>query len=167
MLRSKPFVTILLFLLCLSLLGMFLINCDTKTTTENDDDTNGTNTPHPLVGTWVLTLIKLRIDLSAFGYPSELTPEEAEMTMTITAYADSTFESEITTGEETETGNGTWSTNGNVLTLTYESSDELSGTYSINADTLEYAVTIPYEIEVSPGQFLELDIPVTLVLMRQ
>jgi hypothetical protein len=129
---------------------------------KTDTDSSNYNI-HALCGTWELTLIKLRIDLSPFGYPNEMTPEEADIFMTITANADGTFESEETIDGVTTNGNGTWSTEGNILTLTYEGSEEVTGPYTVNTTTLELNITIPYEI--LPGQ--SLDIPVTLVFTKQ
>jgi len=99
-------ITILIFIISLSVL--FFVNC-------GDDNGNGP-AEHELVGTWELTKITIIVS----EVTTTLTPELADMYMTLVVNADNTFSMTQTQEGVTETDTGTWDPSESKAVFTVE-----------------------------------------------
>jgi hypothetical protein len=108
-----------------------------------------------IIGTWVLTKI-------IASYPSgkkEMTPQEANLTMTIILNSDKTFQQNQNSKGQVTNNSGTWSVENAVLTII-----SASGTFNllcrIKGNILQVASTI---LDPDSGNVL----PITLELTKQ
>jgi len=120
---------IVLIGLCLLFTGILLTNCEKKSSTEVKAG--------DLVGTWVLTKVTI-----TFGTGQSITLEgqalqAAGISGTITIRADGTYTAVMNMGDDPITENGTWTIDGNNLTLTTsEGSETVPFTLSGNKLTI-------------------------------
>jgi len=120
------------------------------------EDINAPNiSENDIIGTWVLTKI-------IASYPSgkkELTPQEANLTMTIILNSDKTFQQNQNSKGQITNNSGTWSIANGVLTVI-----STSGTFTLlcrlYGNILQVASTI---IDPDSGNIL----PLTLELTKQ
>jgi hypothetical protein len=120
------------------------------------EDINAPNiSENDIIGTWVLTKI-------IASYPSgkkELTPQEANLTMTIILNSDKTFQQNQNSKGQITNNSGTWSIANGVLTVI-----STSGTFTIlcrlYGNILQVASTI---IDPDSGNIL----PITLEFTKQ
>ena len=138
-----------------SLLSFFII-LTALTIADCKGDVNAPNiSENDLIGTWVLTKI-------IASYPSgkkELTPQEANLTMTIILNSDKTFQQNQNLKGQITNKSGTWSIANGVLTVI-----STSGTFTLlcrlYGNILQVASTI---IDPDSGNIL----PLTLELTKQ
>lgn len=105
-------------IVCLSLLFVFIPSgCS-----EDEEESNPLSARESaIVGTWILTKVTVT-DLSG---TYELTPQQANMSMTLVARSDKTFSMNSTMNGETENASGTWNLNGDFIVLASEGETEL------------------------------------------
>lgn len=72
------------------------------------------------VGTWVLT----KVSVTDLGGTTVLTPEQANMSITIQVNSDKTFSMSNTIEGKNENRSGTWNLNGDIIVLTSEGEPE-------------------------------------------
>ena len=138
-----------------SLLSFFII-LTALTIVGCKEDINAPNiSENDIIGTWVLTKI-------IASYPSgkkELTPQEANLTMTIILNSDKTFQQNQNSKGQITNNSGTWSIANGVLTVI-----STSGTFTLlcrlYGNILQVASTI---IDPDSGNIL----PLTLELTKQ
>ena len=138
-----------------SLLSFFII-LTALTIAGCKEDINAPNiSEKDIIGTWVLTKI-------IASYPSgkkELTPQEANLTMTIILNSDKTFQQNQNSKGQITNNSGTWSIANGVLTVI-----STSGTFTLlcrlYGNILQVASTI---IDPDSGNIL----PLTLELTKQ
>ena len=138
-----------------SLLSFFII-LTALTIAGCKEDINAPNiSENDIIGTWVLTKI-------IASYPSgkeELTPQEANLTMTIILNSDKTFQQNQNLKGQITNKSGTWSIANGVLTVI-----STSGTFTLlcrlYGNILQVASTI---IDPDSGNIL----PLTLELTKQ
>ena len=107
---------------------------------NDEDDINPLSSRESgLIGTWVLTKITVT-DLSGTHV---LTPEQAKMLMTMQTNQDKTFLITTTVEGVTETVSGTWSLNGDIVSLTSENETQFIP-YTVQGN--KFTITI-YEAE--------------------
>ena len=138
-----------------SLLSFFII-LTALTIVGCKEDINAPNiSENDIIGTWVLTKI-------IASYPSgkkELTPQEANLTMTIILNSDKTFQQNQNSKGQITNNSGTWSIANGVLTVI-----STSGTFTLlcrlYGNILQVASTI---IDRDSGNIL----PITLEFTKQ
>ena len=138
-----------------SLLSVFII-LTALTIVGCKEDNNAPNiSENDIIGTWILTKI-------IASYPSgkkELTPQEANLTMTIILNSDKTFQQNQNSKGQITNNSGTWSIANGVLTVI-----STSGTFTLlcrlYGNILQVASTI---IDPDSGNIL----PLTLELTKQ
>ena len=116
----------LIFSILLSVL--ISVGCDTS---ESTDDGS-------LVGTWQLT----SMSMTYMGMTIPIPPEDM-MEHTITINADGTFTESGVDDDGPYSASGTWSTNGNVMTVTSPTEGTMTFNFSLSGNTL----TLMGEIE--------------------
>ena len=138
-----------------SLLSVFII-LTALTIVGCKEDNNAPNiSENDIIGTWILTKI-------IASYPSgkkELTPQEANLTMTIILNSDKTFQQNQNSKGQITNNSGTWSIANGVLTVI-----STSGTFTLlcrlYGNILQVAST---KIDPDSGNIL----PLTLELTKQ
>lgn len=105
-------------IICLSCLFVFIsFGCS-----EDEEESNPlTARESAIVGTWNLTKVTVT-DLSG---TYDLTPQQANMSMTLVANSDKTFSMNTTMNGETDNATGTWNLNGDFIVLASEGETEL------------------------------------------
>lgn len=99
--NSRVFPVIIFYLF----LALFLMQCG--------DDDNPSSPTNDLVGTWKLTQVIAITPQGTFA----MTPEQAEMAITLTINSNGTYQAVVTENGMTETDNGTWSMSNHTLTI--------------------------------------------------
>lgn len=121
----------ILHLLLAFSIAVFLISCDSDSTGPNS---NG------LVGTWEFQQFIVTVN----GQEISLTPEMLEMEVTITLNSDGTLSAITREGSETRNESGTWSTEGNNLTLII-GDETISGQYTLEGNSLRFSYNETFE----------------------
>jgi len=138
-----------------SLLSVFII-LTALTIVGCKEDNNAPNiSENDIIGTWILTKI-----IASYPYgKKELTPQEANLTMTIILNSDKTFQQNQNSKGQITNNSGTWSIANGVLTVI-----STSGTFTLlcrlYGNILQVASTI---IDPDSGNIL----PLTLELTKQ
>ncbi len=142
------------FLLVLSLFALPFTSCSSD---DDSDDDNNNNNSSSIVGNWNVTrIITANCDDPSDDSDLNLADEPCieffgievctEIEMTFTSGGDLSFTSMVTTtgyGTETDTEEGTYSVDGNNITICDEDGDCDTGTYSISGNTLNLSYSDP------------------------
>jgi hypothetical protein len=164
--------SIILTLLLIAFSAFYLTNCEKDNITGSND--NDDNTPSPevqdLLGKWEVTNIHIVISgiIDTSGAPSDFSSLGIPNQIFVSFFEDSINQAVLIWADSTDTVSGTWSVSGDQLTTSLPLRGEeqvVTGTYVLSEDkntmTFETIVTVEY-----PG-LGTVQLPVTLTLQKR
>ncbi|MEJ2543885.1 MAG: lipocalin family protein [Calditrichaceae bacterium] len=118
--------------------SFFIVNCSDST--SNDDGS--------LEGIWLLTKVTYTVPI--YGSIVEY-PEEEGYSVHLTIRDDHTYTTIESSGDYSDTTNGTWSTSGNNLTIYEEGEDPMETEYSVKGDKLKIVMDVDFGDVIVPS----------------